>query len=327
MRTERRPLAMFDRSRHLIECNGDGQMRRTAVCALCVALLASPAAWATHPTINVQGELVAIYADKAPNIDGVASENIWARAQALVTHDPRAATDLTIRAVYTDDRVYILARFPDPDENRTHKTQVWVPDQDRYRTGTDREDTFVIKWSMAPGSVDLRVDADRPYKADIWFWKAHRTDPSGYADDKMHIYSAIEGPNSRTVISKRGLRFFLNRPGDAGKSAYKTMVPAERNGDTMPFYAPRQPEGSRADVRAKGIWRDGAWTIEFSRPLVTNNSDDIQFHIDQVYQFGVSRYEIAGRKRNPKLDQPWYGAGEITGPLSLRFQHRSVANR
>jgi hypothetical protein len=238
-----------------------------------------------------------------------------------------AEANLTIKAVYTDDRIYVLASFPDPDENRTHKTQIWVPDQDRYRTGADREDTFVIKWSMEPGAIDLRVDADQPYKADIWFWKAHRTDPNGYADDKMHVYSALEGPNSKTVISKRGLRFFLDRPGDTGRSAYKTMVQSEHAGDTIPFFESRQPKGSRADVRAKGVWRDGTWTVEFSRKLVTNNPDDIQFNVDQAYQLGVSRYEIAGRKRNPDLDQPWYGAGEITGLLSLQFQRQAAANR
>ena len=63
------------------------------------------------------------------------------------------------------------------------------------------------------------------------------------------------------------------------------------------------------------------------RKLVTNHSDDIQFDLDRVYRFGVSRYEIAGRKRNPKLEQPWFGAGEITGPLTLKFVRQAVANR
>ena len=98
-------------------------------------------------------------------------------------------------------------------------------------------------------------------------------------------------------------------------------------GDTALFYTSRQPNGSRADVRAKGEWRDGVWTVEFARKLVTNHSDDIQFDLDRVYRFGVSRYEIAGRKRNPKLEQPWFGAGEITGPLTLKFVRQAVANR
>ncbi len=302
-------------------------MKNIAVGAFFLALVVSPTGLAAHEVANAQGELVAIYANSEPTIDGLASEDIWARAEAVVTHDPLAEADLTIKAVYSDGHIFILASFPDPDESRTHKTQIWVPDQDRYRIGPDREDTFVIKWSMAPGPVDLRVDADQPYKADIWFWKAHRTDPSGYADDKMHVYSPIERPNAKAVISKSGLRFFLERPGDAGASAYQTVVQAEHVDDRLPFYMPQIPQGSRADVRAKGVWRDGVWTIEFARNLITNNPDDIQFDIEKAYRFGVSRYEIAGRKRNPNLDQPWYGAGEITGPLSLTFLRPTVAER
>ena len=99
----------------------------------------------------------------------MADEEFWARATALVTRDPLAEVDLTVKAVYAGDSIYILASYPDAEESRAHKTQVWVPDQDRYPIGADREDTFVIKWSMEPGPVDLHVDADKPYKADIWF--------------------------------------------------------------------------------------------------------------------------------------------------------------
>ena len=302
-------------------------MTKTAMAALLAALVAAPSGLVAQQVSGAPGDLVAIRADQAPTIDGVADKDIWARATALITHDPLAKADLTVKAVYTDDSIYILASFPDPDESRTHKTQVWVPDQERYRIGADREDTFVVKWSMEPGSVDLRIDADQPYKADIWFWKATRTDPSSYADDKMHIYSPIEGPNSRAVISRSGLRFFLDRPGDGGKSAYQTMIYPEFKSDNLPFYTPRPPQGSRADVRAKGRWLGGVWTVEFARKLVTSNVDDIEFNVEQKYQFGVSRYEIAGRKRNPKLEQPWYGAGEITAPLRLQFQRPVVANR
>ena len=266
-----------------------------------------------------RAELVAVKVASAPTIDGVGDDSVWSRAKAFVTHDPLAKVDLTVKAVYTADSIYVLATFPDSTENRMHKTQVWVPDQDRYRIGVDREDTFVIKWNMEPAPVDLRVDADAPYKADIWFWKAHRTDPSGHADDKMHVYSALQTPGSKTVISKRGVRFYLTRPGDAGKAAYETLVHPTHIGDKAPLYRHVNPQGSRADVHAKGVWRNGMWTVEFARKLVTGNADDIQFDAGRTYQFGVSRFEVAGRKRNPKLEEPYFGAGEITEPATLRF--------
>jgi hypothetical protein len=45
----------------------------------------------------------------------------------------------------------------------------------------------------------------------------------------------------------------------------------------------------------------------------------VQFDAEQSYLFGVSRYEIAGRKPNPALQQPLYGAGDITEHLRLIF--------
>ena len=237
----------------------------------------------------------------------------------MVTHDPRAATDLTIRAVYTDDRVYILARFPDPDENRTHKTQVWVPDQDRYRTGTDREDTFVIKWSMAPGSVDLRVDADRPYKADIWFWKAHRTNQLGYADDKWHLLTSESRRKAIKMWSPTHGVLDFQRIGDAGSPAYEEKQFFDYRGDTIPRYAPVQPLGSRADIRAKGVWRDEKWHLEFGRKLQTGQGDDVAFDPSKVYLFAVSCYEMAYGKVDPEISQPLYKAGDAFDRLLLKF--------
>lgn len=302
-------------------------MTRSIFAGLFVALVGAPAGLAVAQTPEAPAELVAIEVEGAPVVDGVAEGEIWSQALALVTHDPLAEVDLTVKAVFSGDMVYVLARFPDDEEDREHKTQEWVADQHRYRVGAIREDTFVIKWSMEAGPIDLSISADRPYRADIWYWKANRTDPSGYADDKMHVYSPIEGKSSKMLISKSGLRFFLERPGDTGVSAYKTLVYTEFGGDALPFYAPRTPQGSRADVRAKGVWRDGMWTVEFARKLATKHSDDVQFNPDQVYQLGVSRYEIAGRMRNAAIAQPWFGAGEITGPLTLRFQRSVLANR
>lgn len=136
----------------------------------------------------------------------------------------------------------------------------------------------------------------------------------------MHIYSSQRTPNSKTVISKNGNRFFLSRPGDSGRAAYKTIIHGSNVGDRTSLYRQVAPQGSRADVRAKGVWRKGIWTVEFSRKLLTGNPDDIQFHTQQAYRLGVSRYEIAGRKINPTLEEPYFGAGEITEILSLRFK-------
>lgn len=295
------------------------QKMKTSVVILSLVCAVTPLSVAQSEMAR-PAAVIATKVANAPVIDGKADDGAWSQAKPFVTYDPLAKVKLTIRAVYTDDSVFILTTFPDKTENRDHKTQVWMPGQERYRIGTDREDTFVLKWSMEAGPVDLRVDAEEPYKADIWFWKAHRTDHAGYADDKMHVYSSLQTPKSKPIISKNGGRFYLTRPGDRGKSAYETIIHGDHAGDRTSLYKSRVPQGSRADVRAKGKWRDGGWTVEFSRKLATGNADDVQFELRQAYNFGISRFEIAGRKKNPKLQQPYFGAGEITQMLSLRFK-------
>lgn len=261
--------------------------------------------------------LEALKVSQPPRVDGLMDEPDWARAPELVTHDPIAGIDLRLRAVYTDESIFVLVQFPDPTEDLEQKTLVWHRDLQLYKIGPKREDTLVLKWNMENEPVDLRLDADAPYQADIWYWKACRTQPMGYADDKMQVYSNHSAKDAKRLISKSGRTFFLRRPGDAGNSAYQVVVAAEFSTDTIPRYQPREPTGSRADIRSKGVWRDGEWTVEFGRRLNTGHLDDVQFHPGETYLFGVSRYEIAGRQPDPSIDQPNFGSGEISEHLLL----------
>ncbi len=112
----------------------------------------------------------------------------------------------------------------------------------------------------------------------------------------------------------------LIRKGDSGTPAYKSEIPVKYDSDIVHRFISQAPTGSRADIKAKGKWKNGIWTIEFGRALDTGNSDDIRFELNNNYQFGVSRYEIGGRKPNPELDQPLYGSGDISEIITLVFQ-------
>jgi len=47
-----------------------------------------------------------------------------------------------------------------------------------------------------------------------------------------------------------------------------------KEGDTIPRRLLRVPEGSRGDIKGKGVWRDGKWQVEMTRLLDTGNPDD-----------------------------------------------------
>ena len=88
----------------------------------------------------------------------------------------------------------------------------------------------------------------------------------------------------------------------------------------IPQFTNKKPSGSRADIKAKGVWHKGEWCIEFARSLYTGHQDEVQFELGQPYFFGVSRFEIAGRESDPKLSQPLYGAGDVSEKLWLVFE-------
>lgn len=270
-------------------------------------------------TSNAAQTITAQKVEKAPVVDGEGTDPVWAKAKAIITHDKVADIDVTLKTVYTDREIFFLVSFPDPDESKTHKSWVWNKAIEVYEMGPDREDIFIFKWNMEAEPVDLSIYADHPYKADIWFWKACRTNPAGFADDKTHILNNVEMKNATKLTSRKGTTMYLLRKEDEGQSAYEIELWAKYKGDVLLRFTSRTPTGSRADVKAKGIWKDRKWTIEFGRVLNTGKDDDIQFDLTKSYHFGVSRYEIAGRGPNSELTQPLYGDGDISEVITLIF--------
>lgn len=265
--------------------------------------------------------LISVKVKDAPVIDGTGRDQVWAQAQEIITHDIIANLDIAIKSVYTNEKLFFLVRFHDSDESKIHKPWIWNLGQEIYEIGPEREDCFVFKWAMDKGISDLSLQTDKPYTADTWFWKANRTDPVGYADDKIQRLSSTKVPRSMKLTSQSGKPMFLRRKGDKGMSAYKSMLYVDYAGDKIPQFENQNPSESRADVKAKGVWSNNEWCIEFSRSLTTDQDDDIQFDLSQRYFFGVSRYEVAGKKPNPKLSQPLFGSGDVSDRLLLTFSN------
>jgi hypothetical protein len=273
----------------------------------------------SQPAVAASSGLSCIDVTLPPTIDGDPNDASWAAAPSVKIQDAVVPLEHTLRCVYTTDHIYLLASYPDATENREHKTQIWDKAESRYKTGPKREDTLVLKWSMEPKPVDLSLTSDTPYRADIWYWKSDRTDPVGYADDKYQIYTDQSLPRSKKLISKSGRRFYLVRRGDEGDSTYKSITYANYEADEMPAYNGRKPTGSRADIKANGQWRDGVWHVEFARKRITGNPDDVQFISGRHYQVGISRHEIAGRKRDDDIEAPLFGSGDIKETIELKL--------
>ncbi|UCE79783.1 MAG: hypothetical protein JSV13_03870 [Nitrospiraceae bacterium] len=273
----------------------------------------------TAPVYGAQ-DIVATKAAKAPTLDGSGDDAVWAKAQTYTIHDERMKADITLKALYANNMVFFLVQYPDRTEDRLHKPWVWNKELEIYKPGNQREDTFIFKWNMEKHEVDLSNFADNNYVADVWYWKAHRTNPAGYSDDKSQVFSSESGKKATEIISRTGKKRYLMRLGDAGTSAQKKQVLTDYAGDVQPQYVSRQPSGSRADVKAKGVWKNGQWTIEYERKLVTGNADDVQFsNLKKKYLFGVSIKSLYGEEFDNSVPN-FYGQGRISEKLYLVFK-------
>ena len=195
-------------------------------------------------------------------IDGISDDKAWA---TLPFRTAKSGTKEMKFKIHSDDAfIYLLVVFPSEKENRQHMLWHWDPLKQYYSMGNEKEDELYIIWPDPPVPVK---SAATPEKADVWIWRAARTDPAGYADD----YYMLE----KSLSSDRPEGAQTELFPDQGLSGWLSKYFVSFTGDTVPRFYQRPPEGSAADVKAKGTWNSGFWTVEFRRKLNTGHSDDI----------------------------------------------------
>jgi hypothetical protein len=74
------------------------------------------------------------------------------------------------------------------------------------------------------------------------------------------------------------------------------FVDTFKPGDVVPGIVVAPFDGSRGDIAAKGVWKNGVWTVEIRRKLVTTGDkvkeQDVQFDdLKKTYYFGVSVFD------------------------------------
>ena len=181
-----------------------------------------------------------------PVLDGDDADPVWNRKSALAFSLPGGGKGAFIR----DDRfAYVLAQFPADTEAAEHKPWNWDDASKCYVPGPGREATLAVAF----------LSDKRPGMADIWLWRAARTNPGGRADDM----SATLG---KPVPELRH---------DQGRLPWRSRFLGDSAGAKLPRYYQITPTGSAADVKAAGKWKDGFWIVELRRRLETGNPDDL----------------------------------------------------
>lgn len=268
-------------------------------------------------------QLISHYVMSPPKIDGSDNDKVWQKAKPITVLDFSSQRPIILKSIHTDKMIFVLAKFPDKAPSESHKTWGWDYEDEIYKQLKDREDVCAIKWSMVGNNVSLSLRQPMEHKADVWFWKAHRTNPAGFADDKWQALTKQKYPKTNLIVSAVGEKYYLQRSGDKGRSAYKTKIVFAYQGDILPKFVPQQPTESRSDIKAKGEWKKGYWTVEFARKLDTGHKDDIAFRGGGTYLFGISLYELTNLSALFMLNQPLYKSGDVYDRILLTIKKRS----
>jgi hypothetical protein len=240
--------------------------------------------------------------DAAPTLDGSIDEPAWARATSIdvvtrrvMSPGPGSGVTVSLRSVYTESDIYFAVSWADDTESVTHKSWTWNAAESRFAEGADREDMFALAFELeGPFTGDMLSAVDAVW--DVWHWKAARTNPHGYATDKTHRYSQTRpSGKANSHPARDGSTIWIARPEDAGDSVErKRPAPAAFEGERVAQYLPGSPNRSAADVRAKGVWRNGRWTVEFKRSLSTGHPDDAAFAPGRAIKMAVATFDRTG---------------------------------
>jgi hypothetical protein len=152
---------------------------------------------------------------------------------------------------------------------------------------------------------------------DMWHWKSVRTGPLGMFDDQFVDDTADPKANKnwgRKGDTKLGGGYKNNFNADKTGPAFMNAPYSEQDkywvlpntksefvdtfktGDIVPGIVISPFTGSRGDIKAQTSWKDGQWTLEIKRALITTGDkveiQDVQFsNLGKTYYFGVSVFD------------------------------------
>lgn len=264
-----------------------------------------------------------------------ASAGVWSDAPVLMVDvapiegidGATSQTDMEIQAVYNDTEIWFRFEWADATKSQT---RMWTFDGSAWSKGGN-EDRLGLYWQINPVDQfgtkgctalchDVEDDPNEWYmitprdgqRADNWHWKAQRSDPVGYADDKWlggvltdpdDVESANHG-DSKDSGGYSGNSAEGGGPAKMGPSLDSAFLLASEAidldmarvsaGTQIPKEILARPVGSRGDIDAQGTYNRGKWVVVMHRALDTGNNDDVEFNTARDYPFGLSVFDNAG---------------------------------
>lgn len=248
-----------------------------------------------------------------------------------------SAAPVVVKAFSSRRQVYFLLRWPDDTRSLNRhlvKTDTgWIPETSAYigPAGEDifYEDQAAVYFGRTDGCLaNCHVGSgERPGfhatdgdTADIWVWMAVSTNPTGEADDRFWAGQPDDSSdgsffdNKAAGGYKHNLDSILLYPyfvpthrifkdwllyGAPGYAPYHDQADTYSVGSRIPAVLVAPTTGDRGDIDARGVWRDGVWTVEMTRPLSTGSPADLR--LQGEFHFGVAVFDNAEKKHTYHL--------------------------
>ncbi len=257
--------------------------------------------------------------------------------------------ELKSKSVYTKDEVFFRFEWSDKDKSMNKNRWKFTGGKwNKIKANEDRlgvlfEINRVTKFATKGCAVLCHNESKNEKEwyyavnsskemADLWHWKSVRSNPVGYAEDGYVKDNPSKDPEKgRKRDAGSGTKAKSNRTKDKSKPAYMqdpsksasikgsllvneavkiTDAAAFKEGDEIPGYMLYTAwKDSFADVKTKGVWKDGKWTLMMSRKLKTGNDDDVQFNTKKKYPFATAVFDNSGGENSYNSE-----------PLKLQFK-------
>jgi len=259
----------------------------------CVVLCLPSSLVFSHQSVPV------IALQSAPTLDG--SDSDWGASTLtqIVLHKTHQEQLTKVEEIFVKggvfaDKVYFYFTWKDDSKSTEHKPFIWDDQDKRYIQSKILEDRLAIQFAI---SGDYTTDwfSGNEFVADMWHWKSFRSNELGLSQDKQTIISKTKILRSYQGQTEQGSPVYIYRPSDEGEPLYKSIRYKKKERRKMPKYLlSKKVHGSIADVKTKGVWRDGAWHVEMVRSLNTMNDDDVEFKLGEQVLGGIAVFNNTG---------------------------------
>jgi hypothetical protein len=183
-----------------------------------------------------------------------------------------------------------------------------------------RNDPAISAWDDTKSEESIAELKQLGEFLDLMQWRAHRSNPVSMADDgfvlQYRLFDEGNNPFSSNIDSETQAPRYMFDEGEVGLKSLTEediddlskpyAIVREENavaydadagwseGDILPGMVLSREEatGSAADNRmVTGTWDDSVWTVTWTRPLDTGNTDDKAMREGEVYNVGIAVHD------------------------------------